>query len=1075
MSSYKPRRPKNNTTKLPSSLEDVLREQTTNLTGERLTHKQQKELDKRFKFSYSKKQVFGRKEERKQKRLDKKRHRVEAIEKRSQKNKEKANPTKTSTAPKPPAKPVTTPAASKDQKKPALSSTVQDDAATTRKKLEKIQQKNPALFKMLQSTSVGIETGLGGKYGLGGGVGAWSADGTTLYDKDDEDIEYYSRKLGKAKTYKNSLKKDGLDGEETVAERKPLRLSDLYESLDQRTATTASSSFNAESADTSSAPAAAEKISDLQALQQRPSKSQLAAAAQKAKEEKEAADKKKEKKGENRKASKVVEVIKKGKTQEDDADLPKTKSKKSASTTTAAATSSTSRKSKKPVPESDSEEEDEEDRMDLDLAGDSDEEGDDFGLGLGGFDDDDEEDDSEDDFDFGSDAEVSEIEMNMADDDDELEEDEEDENDVEGDNQEDDDEEMVESDEQEEKTSTKSKKAVVPKEENSVSSAPAGKYIPPRLRAKVENKSEQYMRLKRQIQGLLNRLSDSNIESIVTGLEECYRNNSRHDVTEIITDATIGFISNHANLLDSFVMTYAALLSCIFNFIGIEFGAHLTQTAVELYIKSMDEFATAEPLPSSEEEQEKATDHPSKRATNLVTLLSHLYNFSIIGAPLIYDLVRSCLDRMLELDVEIILKLLRGCGTQMRSDDPSALKDIVALVHEKSVKKVDPAFNTPRVKFMIETIMDLKNNKYKTSKKITGATGGASGQATGLQQEKLTKFISGLLRRRGVPDREPLRATLDDIKNVRTKGKWWLVGAAWAGHQEDGSTVRVTEVKDVDVTNLEDGAAADLLKLAKAQRMTTDIRRSIFVALMSAEDFVDAYEKLMRLGLKQKQEREIVRVLLHCCTNEKTYNPYYYLVATKFCGASHGFKITFQYALWDSVREFETGTGNENDNEDEDTEDRSVGNKTLRRVSHLAKFYSALVAGGFLGLTILKSLDFSTMGMYPALWCQLFFTHLMVIVPPASSTNTNPDTHVKGIFDKLKALKESMDLCEGIEFFLEQYVVPRGKEGKPRMGVNVDSLGISVPPTSTESLADILKKRGKIVREVLVDDSNHYE
>ncbi|KAJ3076203.1 suppressor of glycerol defect [Podochytrium sp. JEL0797] len=992
----------------------MLAEHTSSVTGDvRLTHKQQKELDKRFKYSYNKKKVFGRKEERKQKRLEKKQVRGKVLEARTQANKDKAAGKKvtpptnakksTEAATKTATKPDTT-SKSSSSKKP-VSSTVQDDAATTRRKLEKIQQKNPVLFKMLQSTSVGVESGMGGAYGAGGGIGAWSADGTTPYDRDDEEIAYYSKKLGRTKMYKNSLKKDGLD--------------DLFESLDTKKAAASTSADDKEEP--------VKEISDLKALQQRPSKMQLAAA-----KEKEEAEKAKAKATKAKKDSAVA--------------------KKEVVAPSAAAKKKPSKKQPQPESSDEEEEESDEDGMDLDLAG-GDSEEDDFGLGAEG---DESEGDSEDDFDFGSEAEVSDIEMNEGSED--------------GEDSEEDGEEMESDDDEEEadvpapKASKAKKSAQQPEPAaKQESSAPAGKYIPPRLRAKVENQSEKYMRLKRQVQGLLNKLSDTNIESIVTGLEECYRGNSRHDVTEIITETTIGFISNHANLLDAFVMTYAALLSCIFNVIGIEFGAHLTQTTVELYIKSMEETAN---LPTSlpDEDDEKVTDHPSKRATNLVTLLSHLYNFNIVGAPLIYDLVRACLDRMLPLDVEIILKLLRVCGAQMRSDDPSALKEIVELVHEKSVKKVDPAFNTPRVKFMIETIMDLKNNKHKASKK--GTASGASGAATGIQQDKLSKFINGFLKRRGTPDREPLRVNLDDIKNVVTKGKWWLVGAAWAGHQEDGSTVlRV----DPDVEQDVDGVGADLLRLAKSQRMTTDIRRSVFVALMSAEDFVDAYEKLTRLGLKQKQEREIVRVLLHCCTNEKTYNPYYYLVATKFCSASHGFKITFQYALWDAVREFESGHSEDSDNEDD--EEDGTSSKTLRKISHLAKFYSALVAGGFLGLTIMKSLDFATMSTYPALYCQLFFSHLLISTPPPSANAQSGEEHVRKIFEKLKAIKESMDVCEGIEFFLDQYVMPRGKEGKPRMGVSVDSLGITMG--GGESLEDLLKRRVKMVREILVNDEEY--
>jgi hypothetical protein len=44
--------------------------------------------------------------------------------------------------------------------------------------------------------------------------------------------------------------------------------------------------------------------------------------------------------------------------------------------------------------------------------------------------------------------------------------------------------------------------------------------------------------------------------------------------------------------------------------------------------------------------------------------------------------------------------------------------------------------------------------------------------------------------------------------------------------------------------------AVDLLRLAAAQRMGTDARRSVFCVVMGAEDHVDAFERLMRLPLK---------------------------------------------------------------------------------------------------------------------------------------------------------------------------------------------------------------------------------
>ncbi len=65
---------------------------------------------------------------------------------------------------------------------------------------------------------------------------------------------------------------------------------------------------------------------------------------------------------------------------------------------------------------------------------------------------------------------------------------------------------------------------------------------------------------------------------------------------------------------------------------------------------------------------------------------------------------------------------------------------------------------------------------------------------------------------------------------------------------------------------------------------------------------MDAYEKLLKLSPKGNQDRDLVRVLLHCCGQEKTYNPYYALVANKLC-AARNFKFTFQLAFWDLFKQ----------------------------------------------------------------------------------------------------------------------------------------------------------------------------
>ena len=47
----------------------------------------------------------------------------------------------------------------------------------------------------------------------------------------------------------------------------------------------------------------------------------------------------------------------------------------------------------------------------------------------------------------------------------------------------------------------------------------------------------------------------------------------------------------------------------------------------------------------------------------------------------------------------------------------------------------------------------------------------------------------------------------------------------------------------------------------------------------------------MKLGLKEVQEREMVHVLVDCCLQENTYNPYYAFLGQKLCEFKRGHQV----------------------------------------------------------------------------------------------------------------------------------------------------------------------------------------
>ncbi|KAG6853988.1 hypothetical protein C0991_011851 [Blastosporella zonata] len=471
----------------------------------------------------------------------------------------------------------------------------------------------------------------------------------------------------------------------------------------------------------------------------------------------------------------------------------------------------------------------------------------------------------------------------------------------------------------------------------------ATRYVPPHLRNKqsvLEQPSESIIRLSRQLKGLLNRMSEQNMGAILDSIEGIYRENRRNDVTTSLTTLVINGISSHSSLLDSYVVLYAAFVSSLHKIVGIEFAAYFVQNVVSSY---ECHFATSQAAATEEEDG-------GKECSNLIVLLSELYNFQVISSVLVFDIIRGLLETGLsEFGVELLLKIVRNSGQQLRQDDPLALKDIIQIVQSKVSEQDDAALGS-RTRFMIETLTNLKNNKSKRN-----ATQNQGADSV----ERMKKFLSGLSKKRTVLAHEPLRVSLEDLHSAGTKGKWWLVGAAWGG---DPLVDRQTEVKTAQMAEVAD-PAADLVKLARKQGMNTDIRRSIFVVLMSSDDYVDACERLSQLNLTEVQQREIVRVLLHCCGNEKSYNPYYTLVCQQLCRNSHSYKITLQFSLWDFLRDLgETSVGGaeliKNLKDDDGFDIESISPTRMR---NLARAYGWWIAKDCVTLAILKPIDFTSL------------------------------------------------------------------------------------------------------------------
>ncbi|KAF9162174.1 suppressor of glycerol defect [Mortierella sp. AD010] len=583
--------------------------------------------------------------------------------------------------------------------------------------------------------------------------------------------------------------------------------------------------------------------------------------------------------------------------------------------------------------------------------------------------------------------------------------------------------------------------------------AQTGKYLPPHLRAAAaaaaaaaeeggasalakaipRQNTEELLRLRRQLQGLLNKLSESNIESILLDVEAIYRKYPRADVTETITDMILATISSKANLLDSFVILYATVVASLYRLIGIEFAAHFIQTLVE-------QFDNHHTLASSTKSTEMTDETLSavKQCSNLIALVSELYNMQVIACVLVYEFIRWFMTELTEMNVELVVKIVKTSGYQLRQDDPTTLKTIIqdftVLSNQSKTKEGSSTPVSSRTRFLLETLTALKANRMK-GPSANSTTSGTITEST----TRMKKFLSGLSKKRTTFPSEPMRVGLTDIRQVKTKGKWWLVGSSWKNNMvgEESSRKNYSTSTADDMLEAED----ELLKLARKNRMNTDVRRSIFVVLMSSEDYIDAFERLIKLNLKEVQQREIIRVLLHCAGNEMVHNPYYTLVGQRLCQHDHSFKITFQYSLWDLLREMgATDVGGMEKVKDgqviglDDGIDGSGKKVALRRIVNLSKMYAFLIHSQDLSLVMLKTVTFTSLPEQPTLFFQLLMTNIILssqshIHSPLQQNQAQKEVSKEKPKYKAQALADifiraavNPTLAQGIIFFLQAFV-----------------------------------------------------
>ncbi|XP_018378058.1 PREDICTED: nucleolar MIF4G domain-containing protein 1 homolog isoform X2 [Trachymyrmex cornetzi] len=428
------------------------------------------------------------------------------------------------------------------------------------------------------------------------------------------------------------------------------------------------------------------------------------------------------------------------------------------------------------------------------------------------------------------------------------------------------------------------------------------KYVPPdvRIASNIFSDSEKISKLKKQMKGILNRLAEQNMHTIANQVEEMYMSNSRNCMNIMLSTLMIESIVAPILTPDRLICEHMMLITILHANVGTEVGAHFLLTIVEKLHHMLEESHCVE----------------NKELDNIILIISHLYNFKVYGHHLLYQILEKLAAKFTEKEIELILLILRTVGFQLRKDDPIALKELILNLQQKAN---NATLENSRVKFMLDVLLAIKNNNMS---KIP--------QYDPSRIEHLKKILKSFIHKGN--NVTQFNVTLEDLLEADERGKWWIVGSAWSGLKDIGKLEKNSEDKKQNYSK-------DILELARKQRMNTDVRRDIFCILMTAEDYLDAFEKIHHLGLKNQQQREVIYVIFNCCIQEKKFNPYYAVLAQRLCDSDRKYQLTIQYALWDKLK--------------------MLDDFNTKQLINLAKFLTLLFLGKSLSLSILKVIQFT--------------------------------------------------------------------------------------------------------------------
>ena len=279
--------------------------------------------------------------------------------------------------------------------------------------------------------------------------------------------------------------------------------------------------------------------------------------------------------------------------------------------------------------------------------------------------------------------------------------------------------------------------------------------------------------------------------------------------------------------------------------------------------------------------------------TCVCKFLGHLFNQHVIADVVILQVIMIFLEKLSNDSIKLCCMLLMETGATLSKASPKG----VYLIFERIRLILQEGAIDKRVQYLVEDLYEERRSKFANHP-------GMSPDLDLIEEADQTVHEFDVID--GSIDGEEelnLFAAIEQNDFLKQQAEWLSISNDILGvvEGESGSEDEYVEVKH------EDGGAAahpapssepSLVRDMTEQELV-NLRRTIYLAIMSSANFEECVHKILSLNLRSGQEKEVASMLIESSGMEKTSNRFYSLQAERLCRISRVYKSLFEAAFSD--------------------------------------------------------------------------------------------------------------------------------------------------------------------------------